>query len=49
MYLTDFREERLTHVIESLDTELFLRATGLSLGAYGKLTDIGAGASTLAI
>lgn len=41
MYLTDFREERLAHVIESLDTELFLRSTGLSLGSYGKLTEIG--------
>lgn len=41
MYLTDFREERLAHVIESLDTELFLRSTGLSLGSYAKLTEIG--------
>ena len=41
MYLTDFREERLVHVIESLDTELFLRSTGLSLSSYRKLTDIG--------
>ncbi|WP_194421207.1 GIY-YIG nuclease family protein [Microbacterium abyssi] len=41
MYLTDFREERLKHVIESLDTELFLRSTGLSLESYGKLTEIG--------
>lgn len=41
MYLTDFREERLAHVIESLDTELFLRSTGLSLGSYRKLTEIG--------
>lgn len=41
MYLTDFREERLAHVIESLDTDLFLRSTGLSLASYAKLTEIG--------
>lgn len=41
MYLTDYREERLAHVIESLDTELFLRSTGLSLESYRKLTEIG--------
>ena len=41
MYVTDFREERLLHVIESLDTELFLRSTGLSLDSYRKLTEIG--------
>lgn len=41
MYLTDFREERLAHVIESLDTELFLRSTGLSLNSYRKLTELG--------
>ncbi len=41
MYVTDFREERLQHVIESLDTDLFLRATGLSLEGFRKLTDAG--------
>lgn len=41
MYLTDFREERLTHVIESLDNDLFLRSTGLSLASYRRLTEIG--------
>ena len=41
MYVTDFREERLHHVIESLDTELFLRATGLSIAGFRKLTDAG--------
>jgi hypothetical protein len=41
MYVTDFREERLLHVIESLDTNLFLRATGLSLEGFRKLTDVG--------
>ncbi|MHA3683626.1 hypothetical protein ACXR2T_01655 [Leucobacter sp. HY1910] len=41
MYLTYFREERLAHVIESLDTEQFLRSTDLSLGSYGKLTETG--------
>ncbi len=41
MYLTDFREESLSHVITTLDTELFLRSTGLSLAGYQKLVDIG--------
>lgn len=41
MYVTDFREERLLHVIEALDTELFLRATGLSLDGFRKLTEAG--------
>jgi len=41
MYVTDFREERLLHVIESLDSELFVRATGLSIEGFGKLTDAG--------
>jgi len=41
MYVTDFREERLVHVIESLDTELFLRSTGLSIDGFRKLTDVG--------
>lgn len=41
MYLTDFREERLAHVIESFDTDLFLRSTGLSLPSDRKLTEIG--------
>jgi hypothetical protein len=41
MYLTDFREERLMHVVESLDTELFLRSTGLSLSGFRKLNKVG--------
>ena len=41
MYLTDFREERLLHVVESLDSELFLRSTGLSLEAFRRLSDAG--------
>ena len=41
MYLTDFREESLSHVIQTLDTDLFLRSTGLSLSSYQKLVDIG--------
>jgi hypothetical protein len=41
MYLTDFREERLMHVVESLDTELFLRSTGLSLEGFRKLNKVG--------
>ena len=40
-YLTDFCEERLVHVIEAFDTDLFLRSTGLSLPSYCKLTEIG--------
>jgi Type III restriction enzyme, res subunit len=41
MYLTDFREERLRDVIESLDTELFVRSTGLSLEGFRKLNELG--------
>jgi len=41
MYLTDFREERLMHVIDSLDTDLFLRSTGLSLNGFRRLTEVG--------
>jgi hypothetical protein len=41
MYLTDFREERLHDVIESLDTDLFIRATGLSLPGFRKLKELG--------
>lgn len=41
MYLTDFREERLLHVIDSLDQELFLRSTGLSLNGFKKLSEVG--------
>jgi hypothetical protein len=41
MYLTDFREEALVHVIESLDTQLFERVTGLTLADFHKLSDVG--------
>jgi hypothetical protein len=41
MYLTDFREEALVDVIESLDTQLFERVTGLRLGDFHKLADVG--------
>jgi hypothetical protein len=41
MYLTDYREEALVHVIESLDTQLFERVTGLTLEDFQKLSKIG--------
>jgi hypothetical protein len=41
MYLTDFREEALVDVIESLDTQLFERVTGLTLTDFHKLAAVG--------
>lgn len=41
MYLTDFREEALVDVIESLDTQLFERVTGLTLDDFHKLSEVG--------
>lgn len=41
MYLTDFREEALKHVIESLDPALFERVTGLTIGDFRQLSAIG--------
>ena len=41
MYLTDFREEQLSHVVNSIDTELFHRSTGLKLSSYRRLVEIG--------
>jgi hypothetical protein len=41
MYLTDFREEALVHVIRSLDTALFERVTGLTLADFEQLAGIG--------
>lgn len=41
MYATDFREEALKHVIESLDTALFERVTGLTVDDFRLLSDIG--------
>ncbi len=42
MYLTDFREEALVDVIESLDTQLFERVTGLTLNDFQQLSEVGA-------
>jgi len=41
MYLTDYREESLVDVIESLDTHLFERVTGLNLDDFHKLSAVG--------
>jgi hypothetical protein len=41
MYLTDHREEALVDVIESLDTQLFERVTGLTLDDFHKLAEVG--------
>jgi T5orf172 domain-containing protein len=41
MYGTDFREEALKHVIESLDPELFERVTGLKIEDFRLLSDLG--------
>ena len=41
MYVTDFREEALKHVIESLDSDLFERVTGLAVNDFRILNDIG--------
>lgn len=41
MYVTDFREEALKHVIESLDAALFERVTGLTIGDFKLLSNIG--------
>lgn len=41
MYATDFREEALKHVIESLDSDLFERVTGLTVNDFRLLNDIG--------
>lgn len=41
MYLTDYREEALVDVIQSLDTQLFERVTGLTLADFHKLADAG--------
>ncbi|HEU4489063.1 MAG TPA: hypothetical protein VFS38_07225, partial [Actinomycetota bacterium] len=39
MYVTDFREEALKHVIESLDSDLFERVTGLTVNDFRILND----------
>lgn len=41
MYVTDFREEALKHVIESVDTSLFERVTGLTVEDFRLLSDLG--------
>ncbi|WP_454165380.1 DEAD/DEAH box helicase [Gordonia iterans] len=41
MYVTDFREEALKHVIESLDPDLFERVTGLTVDDFRTLNEIG--------
>jgi hypothetical protein len=41
MYVTDFREEALKDVIESLDSELFERVTGLTVDDFKLLNAIG--------
>jgi len=41
MYGTDFREEALKHVIESLDPALFERVTGLTIEDFRLLSDLG--------
>jgi hypothetical protein len=41
MYTTDFREEALSHVIESLDSDLFERVTGPTVNDFSTLKDIG--------
>lgn len=41
MYLTDFREEKLEHIISALDADLFLLATGMNLATFKKLSSYG--------
>lgn len=41
MYVTDFREEALKHVIQSLDTALFERVTGLTIKDFRTLSQLG--------
>ncbi|MGP5383996.1 GIY-YIG nuclease family protein [Glutamicibacter arilaitensis] len=41
MYTTDYREESLKHVIESLDSELFERVTGLAVADFKTLNNLG--------
>lgn len=41
MYVTDFREEALKHVIESLDSALFEKVTGLTIDDFKQLNRLG--------
>ena len=41
MYLTDYREEKLTDVIRNLEPELFTRVTGLTVRDFDRMCEIG--------
>ena len=41
MYLTDFREEKLTDVVMKLEPELFMRVTGLTIDDFKLLIKLG--------
>lgn len=41
MYLTDYREETLKHVITNIEPELFTKVTGLSVKDFDKICEIG--------
>lgn len=41
MYVTDFREEALVDVIDSLDSDLFERVTGLTVDDFRLLNEVG--------
>lgn len=41
MYLTDHREEKLRHVIESLEPRLFERTTGINIAGFKQLCEAG--------
>jgi len=41
MFVTDFREEALKHVIEAIDSDLFTRVTGLTVDDFKTLNSIG--------
>ena len=41
MYLTDYREEKLTDVIRNLEPELFTRVTGLTVRDFNRMCEIG--------
>ena len=41
MYLTDYREETLKHVITNLEPDLFIKVTGLTISDFEKMCDIG--------
>jgi hypothetical protein len=41
MYLTDYREEKLTDVIRNLEPEMFTRVTGLEVKDFDRLCEIG--------